>query len=492
MVGAEKYKIDLDFCPMPILLVASSGEIVQTNRRMEDLFGYDENELIGRSVEILVPEEIRAVHPKLRTAFFEFPTPRQMGTGRDLHGVRKDGKMIPIEIGLDPIEFDGERMVMVSILDIRERKNNEAMIRRAMDAAASAMIQVDEDGRIELVNEQAVRVFGYDRDELLEMGIEDLIPERFRTPHKVYRTSYQQTRDPREMRTSQDLIGLRKDGTEFPAEVGLTPILEKGGNSTMATIIDVTDRREHERQIHESNEQLRLLNDELTDFAYSASHDLKAPLTSIAGLLAYCATDLMKGELDEVGQNVERARVLIDRLAGRIEDMLSLARADTLSNKHVTVDVARIVDDVWNMLQDDRIQFSTSFEHEEPFFCVQTRFFVVLENLVSNAIKYCDPDKEEKRIRIETWSDDDRFHLTVSDNGIGIPPEYQHKLFRMFQRVSNNNEPGSGLGLALVRKHVTALKGQVSLESNEGWTEFKVVLPQMDCSQLEVVAEELV
>jgi PAS domain S-box-containing protein len=415
-----------------------------------------------------------------------------------LSGVRKDGQLIPVEIGLDPIDFHGEQMVMVSVLDIRERIDNEAVIRRAMNAAASAMIQVNENGRIELVNEQAGRLFGYDQDELLGMSIEILVPERFRRKHAVYREGYQISRNQRAMGAGRNLFGLRKDGTEFPVEIGLTPIDEMAGKSTMATIIDVTVRKNNERQIQESNGRLKALNCELSEFAYSASHDLKAPLTSIAGLLNYCGSDMAKGDHDEVRRNIERARALAEGLSKRIEDMLSLARADNHSSDRVIIDVPQAIAEVWSVLNGDgtalngkRVGLMTSFQHAEPFFCVETRFNVILENLLSNALKYSNPDIMERFVKIETWNEGDQFVMSVSDNGIGIAPEYGQKVFGLFQRVSNNNQPGSGLGLALVRKHVTTLKGKITLETNDELTVFKVVLPHVTHHDLALNAEEV-
>ena len=480
MNNVEDYRIDLEICPTPILLVSSTGEIIRTNTRLDTLFGYQSGELAGKSVEILVPEQIRSYHPDLRNAFFEVPTNRSMGTGRDLHGVRKNGEMLPVEIGLDPIEFHGEQMVMVSVLDIRERKNNEAMIRRAINAASSAMIQVDEIGVIELVNNQTVQLFGYTTDELLGKSIEILVPTRFRRKHTVYRTSYQSNRDTRNMGQGRDLFGLRKDGTEFPIEIGLTPVHEMEGRSTMATIIDITDRKTRERYIEQKNEQLRRLNTELLEFAYSASHDLKAPLASITGLLGFCETDLESGDVNEVLENIQKAKTLANRLATRIEDMLSLAKSDNISAKWEDIIVGDRIEEIWTVLEHDNIELTTCLGHTEPIRSIAVRFNTILENLLSNAIKYRDPASTNSTIQIKTWNEGDNFYMTVEDNGIGIPPEYHDKVFKLFQRVSNNDKPGNGLGLALVKKSVTHLGGEIAFEYNNSRTVFTVILPQID------------
>lgn len=478
MRNEDQYKIDLEICPMPVLLVSSTGEIMRTNRRLNDLFGFAHKELVGQQIEVLVPEEVRDHHPDLRDAFFEVPTRRGMGTGRDLYGVRKDGHTIPVEIGLDPVEFHGSVMVMVSVVDIRERKSNEAMIRRALDAASSAMIQVSDSGLIELVNSRANDLFGYPAGELIGQPIESLVPDRYRRRHRVYRASYENDRTTRSMGRGRDLFGIRKNGTEFPIEIGLTPVEGMDHLSTMATIIDISDRRRREQHIARKNAELRRLNEELLQFAYSASHDLKAPLASIVGLLTCCEKDLTAGDVEEATANIGRSKMLADRLAKRIEDMLLLAKSDMVDATWEDIDIASRVEQIWSTLDHYGVTLVTDFRHTAPLRTIGARLDVVLENLISNAIKYREESAEENIVKVETSDGPEAFHLSVEDNGIGIPEEYRDRIFNLFQRVADSHQPGSGLGLALTKKNVTHLHGAIALESRPGKTVFAVTLPQ--------------
>lgn len=482
MCEKTDYQISLEICPTPLLLVGSQGDIVRTNRRLDQLFGYESGELAGQKVEVLVPQNIRHSHPDLRDAFFEAPTSRPMGMGRDLRGVRKNGEMIPVEVGLEPIEFDEQSMVMVSVVDIRERKNNEAMIRRALDAASSAMIQVNDRGEIELVNEQAVRLFGYESPELLGMPIEMLIPDRARRKHCVYRASYQINQGRRAMGADRELYALRKDGTEFAVEIGLTPVEQPSGKSTMATIIDITDRQRIEKHIREQNEQLVRLNTELLEFAYSASHDLKGPLSSIAGLLAFCQQDLDAGDLDEAKANVSKTRKLAERLASRVEDVLALAKSDMQTGVWEEVAFRPLLEDSWALVSASEsasaIQFTDSLKHVGLVCCIPSSLAVILQNLLSNAVKYQEPDQPSQTVHVETWTEDRNFCVAVEDNGVGIPPSHQDKVFRLFYRLAGKDIPGTGLGLPLVKKQVTRLGGTVELTSGNGKTRFTLKLPQ--------------
>lgn len=477
MTSATDYKVDLEVCPIPLLLVAGTGAIVKTNDRLEALFGYERGELVGQPIEVLVPESIRLDHVALRDNFFQSPTKRSMGTGRDLHGVRKDGTKLPVEVGLEPIRFNDQQMIMVSVIDIRERKNAQATLRQALDAASSAMIQINADSVIELVNRQAGLLFGYEPKEMLGQPIELVIPARYHEAHIGYRNSYQASREARPMGSGRDLYGLKKDGSEFPVEIGLTPVHESAGKSTMATVIDITKRVQRSKEIQRKNEQLRRLNTELLEFAYSASHDLKAPLASMQGLLGICETDLDANDLEEVRTNIERSRALAQRLAGRVEDILKLAKSDGEVGDWQEVAIEQHITDAWQALPNDQVRFELSMQHESRLCTVPSRLDTILENLLSNAIRYQRPAEPQKRVTVTTADVGENLILSVEDNGIGIPPEHHQTIFRLFHRLSDGNTEGTGLGLPLARKNVLLLGGTLEVQSGNGTTAFIVTLP---------------
>ncbi len=336
-------------------------------------------------------------------------------------------------------------------------------------------------------------MFGYPKDMLIGRPVEDLVPERFRRKHSVYRTSYLSVRERRDMGRGRELFGLRYDQTEFPIEIGLTPIDGADDRRVVATINDITERKARDDLIRQKNTALTHLNEELTQFAYSASHDLKALLASIAGALRICQEDLRDGSADEVFTNLSRSQQMAERLAQRIEDMLSLARADQCEDNLEPVNVAAIVDDEWatvgGMVLDDDVELRTDYQHEEPILTVRVRFSAIIENLLSNAWKYRDPTKGRPVIAVETRSKDDMFILKVRDNGIGIPVDCHHKVFKLFQRFSDNDSPGSGLGLALVQKNARQLGGNVTFKSSPAGTVFTVSLPRRPGLTIEEAAE---
>ncbi|MEM9189216.1 MAG: PAS domain S-box protein [Myxococcota bacterium] len=466
--------------PTPLLLVSSTGVILSANARIEKLFGYPEGSLPGQLIETLVPKTVRGHHAELREAFMELPTSRWMGTGRDLYGVSKTGVQIPVEIGLDPVEKDGERLVLVSVLDITERVNAERRIRMALDAVSNAVVMIDAQGDIVLANAMAGEMFGYDPSELPGKPIETLLPERYRRRHRVLRKSYITVNRARMMGEGKDLFGLRSDGREIPVEIGLTPIQSSDGILIMSTIMDLTERRRNELETQQRNRELSVLNAELTQFAYSASHDLKAPLASISGLLRLAEEDLEEARLDEVRLNLQKAEGLATSLTERIEALLSIARAEDRLGELTEVDLRELLVETWDRLPEGPLGKPTlrqDLRHQGSVTSSRPMLASVVENLLGNALKFADPEKSHCEVAVSTESVGKFLQLTVSDNGIGIPEERHGEVFKMFRRFAKNGVPGTGLGLALVQKYVHVLGGDIRFESGPEGTTFVVSIP---------------
>ena len=263
----ERFRVAIESAPSAMLMIDRAGRVVLTNAKTNEIFGYRHHELLGQPVDILLPERFREKHLGQRASFFQTPKMRVMGAGNHFVGLRRDGSEFPAEIGLNPIKTEEGQFVLAAIVDITERKRLEARFRAAIEATPSGMLMIDGAGFVVLVNSQTEKLFGYSRGEILGRLVEMLIPERFRTQHPLQRQAFFRAPVSRPMGVGRDLFGQRKDGSEFPIEIGLNPINTDEGAFVLASIVDISERKRAERALRESEERLRLLVEGVQDYA---------------------------------------------------------------------------------------------------------------------------------------------------------------------------------------------------------------------------------
>ncbi|MFI1470049.1 PAS domain S-box protein [Streptomyces wuyuanensis] len=253
----ERFRGLLEAAPDAMVIVDDGGTIRLVNAQTEALFGYRRDELLGRPVEILVPHRFRDHHAAHRDGYTDNRQVRPMGAGLELHGLRKDGTEFPVEISLSPLETADGLLVSAAVRDVSERKAAEERFRGLLEAAPDAMVIVDDGGTIRLVNAQTEALFGYRRDELLGRPVEILVPHRFRDHHAAHRDGYTDNRQVRPMGAGLELHGLRKDGTEFPVEISLSPLETADGLLVSAAVRDVSERKAAEERFQALYEQQR-------------------------------------------------------------------------------------------------------------------------------------------------------------------------------------------------------------------------------------------
>jgi PAS domain S-box-containing protein len=462
----DRFRQIVEAAPNAMVLVGKSGLIEMVNTQAEIIFGYSRDELLGQSIDCLLPERFRHHHPQHRAEFFSDLQPRAMGAGRDLYGRRKDGSEFPVEVGLNPIETEEGIKVLSAITDISARKRMEERFRQVVEAAPNAMVMVNKSGLIEMVNTQAEIIFGYSRAELLGQSIDCLLPERFRHHHPQHRAEFFSDLQPRAMGAGRDLYGRRKDGSEFPVEVGLNPIETEEGIKVLSAITDISARVKDSKALAEHHEELERSNKELATFAYVASHDLKSPLRGIFQISQWIEEDLGNGDTASIPGHMNMLHGRLRRMEHLLDDLLAYSRAGRMEGGLSQIDLGALAHDIFDMQAPPQGFTLVTTDDLPTFTTLATPLEQVLRNLFTNAIKH--HDQATGSIKLD-WQlkNKDYYEFTVTDDGPGIPPEYHERVFIMFQTLRPRDEvEGSGMGLALVKKIVETYSGKTSITSN--------------------------
>jgi signal transduction histidine kinase len=307
--------------------------------------------------------------------------------------------------------------------------------------------------------------------ELIGMPVERLVPERYRSAHAGQRASYARAPSLRAMGANRDLTGLHKDGTEFPLEIGLSPVPWQGGTGSLAAVIDISVRKRLELELREANAHLE-------EFTYVASHDLKSPLRGINDLVEWVSEDLKDSCSPEIRRNLERIQARVSRMERIIEDLLSYARARNATVELTLVDPRELVNAIVE-LEAPPSGFEVDVQvNARPFRAARVPLETVIRNLFSNAIKH--HDRPGGRITIRLAEDDAYCHIEVCDDGPGVPAQAQDRIFKLFQTVSSSERRGSGIGLALSKRLVESHGGKIRLVSEGRGATFHVWWPRFE------------
>ena len=452
----QKFRDLLEAAPDAIVIVNDTGNIVLVNSQTEKLFGYARAELLGQKIEHLLPPRYRANHLVHRDKFFAAPNVRPMGAGLELYGQRKDGTEFPIEISLSPLETEDGRLVTSAIRDVTQQRKAEQKFRDLLEAAPDAIVIVNETGDIVLVNSQTEKLFDYARAELLGKKIELLLPPRYRDRHPTRRDRFFVTPKVREMGAGLDLYGQRKDGTEFPVEISLSPLETEDGTLVSSAIRDITDRKRYESALLEKNTALQAAVSELDAFSYSVSHDLRAPLRAIDGfsrILLQQHRSALPAEGQECLQLVRDNTVQMGHL---IDDLLAFARLGRQPLNKQQVPTAAIIEQVLSDVREQakRRSVSVTVGDMPPLFGDPSLLKQVFVNLIENAFKYTQM-RAEAVIEIGTCEAEGELAVFIRDNGAGFDMQYAGKLFGVFHRLHRAEDfAGTGVGLAIVRRIV--------------------------------------
>ena len=488
----------LDSADSPIIATDPQGVIQTFNRAAERMLGYRAEEVVGKTTPGIIhdPAEVerravelsgelgRAIEPGFEV--FVVKTRSGAPEEREWTYLRKDGSRFPVRLSVTAM-FDAAGRItgfMGIATDLTERKREEERFRLVVEASPNGIVVVNEAGVITLVNARMEEVFGYTRGELVGQPVEILLPEQFRARHPAQRGSFFADAHARAMGVGRDLFGRRKDGSEFPLEIGLSPIATGEGPVVMAVVVDVTKRKQAEQALRVAMEQAQAADRLKSAFLANMSHELRTPLNSIIGftgiLLQGLAGPLNPEQAKQLGMVQGSARHLL----ALINDVLDISKIEAGELKvscepfDLQASIARVAAMVQPLAEKKGLSLSVKLAPGlGQAVSDQRRVEQVLLNLLNNAIKFT----EQGEVSLSTEPNGDCVHLRVADTGMGIKPDDLATLFQPFRQLDTGlarNHEGTGLGLAICRRLAQLLGGEILAESDWGkGSSFTFTLP---------------
>ncbi len=456
----------------------SEGRITDWNAQAENTFGWGLEDVSGKDLTSLI------IPPSCRQ-FYEHNVRRLRAPHVDhtLHlrfetcATRRDNRKLPVEITMSAMRRNKARYFAAFVRDLTQRETAEEKFKGLLESSPEATILVNSKGMIAACNTRAERVFGYSRAELLNQSVDMLLPVRFRGQHPGHRAGFISNAQVRPMGSGLELVAMRKNGGEFPAEISLCPLKSGEGILISALILDITERKNIEQVLRGAKESAEAANEAKSTFLATMSHEIRTPMNGILGMTELVLdTDLT----EEQRENLGMVKLSAESLLSIINDILDFSKieAGKMELESIPFDLRESLGETMKTLA-----FRANRKNLELIWDVQPdvseglvgdpgRVRQILINLVGNSIKFTETG--EIFIGVEEESHQDAttvLHFSVKDTGVGIPADKQKKVFEAFSQADGSmarKYGGSGLGLAICTKLVALLGGRIWLESELG------------------------
>lgn len=463
-----------------LITINARGIITSFNPAAEKIFGYTAAEAIGENVKFLMPEPHHGAHDGYLRKFAETGEKSIIGVGREVSARRKNGSVFPMDLAVSEMVLNGNRFYVGIMRDITARRQVEqqlqdsaAYLTAIMNTVVDGLLIIDERGTICSINLAAEKIFGYRSSEAEGQNVKFLMPEPYHSAHDSYLKKYGETGNKGIIGVGREVSARRKDGSVFPMDLAVGELFLHDRRLFVGIIRDISQRKHVETESLKLVASLKRSNQELDDFAYIASHDLKEPLRGLFNHATFLKEDY-ESQLEDAGiKRLDRIGVLCKRMEKLIDELLYFSRLGRQTLAYRQTDLNEVVNEVSSLLEASSELHRVRITICEPLptvVCDSTRVKEVFHNLVTNAIKY--NHRADKIIDIgclENHQGEGRVFY-VRDNGIGIARESYSDVFTIFKRLNPEDDAvrGSGVGLSLAQKIIERHGGKIWLDSEVG------------------------
>jgi PAS domain S-box-containing protein len=467
-----------------IITIDERGKVETFNAAAEQIFGYRAEDVIGRNINILMPEPYHSEHDGYLGAYLETGHAKIIGYGREVEGLRKDGSRFPMELAVSGMSVGGRRMFTGIVRDITERKQLEEALHDSMgkitaivNTAVDGIITIDEHGKVETFNAAAEQIFGYRAEDVIGHNINILMPEPYHGEHDGYLGAYLETGHAKIIGYGREVEGLHKDGNRFPMELAVSGMSVGGRRMFTGIVRDITERKRAEEAVYAAKEAAEIANRVKSEFLATMSHELRTPLNAIIGF-----SEVMMSEIfgpvssDKYREYANDIHVSGQHLLELINDILDISKVESgMDELHEEdVDIPVVADSVlrlvWQRAEKHGVKLNLEISDEPSGLRADNRKLKqILVNLLSNAIKFTEAGGE---VTLKIWCDSDSGYIfQIVDTGIGMSPEDIPKALSQFGQIDSNlsrQYQGTGLGLPLTKGLVQLHGGHLDLQSQVG------------------------
>jgi PAS domain S-box-containing protein len=456
---AERLDAILNTTVDGIIVIDARGRIEAFNRGAQELFGYPEQEVLGRNVSILMPSPQHEQHDAYLQRYLTTGEAKVIGVGREVTGRRRDGTSFPVHLSIGEMRIAGERKFTGMLRDLTRRVDlegalgaSEARWRAIVDSAVDGIIVIDAHGQVEAFNRAAEQLFGYPADEVLGRNVDMLMPSPYREEHDTYLSRYLAGSRAKIIGIGREVQGRRKDGTTFPLHLSVGEMTIRGERKFTGILHDLTSRIELEGRLREQAALARL-----GEMAAVIAHEVKNPLAGIRGAIQVFGDRM--ADAGATRQILTEIVARIDSLDQMMKDLLLFARPP--NPRCAPTDLVPLVKTTASLLREDPALHDVDIEVDgtaPPVSADPEMLKLVFQNLLINSAHAM---QGKGRIRVAVEPVDTSCQIAFIDGGPGIPPEIREKIFTPFFTTKSR---GSGLGLPTAKRLIEAHNGQIAID----------------------------